>query len=138
MLANVFVIFHNIKGGKLGEGEVFIGMTFFLVWHRGSNNFDFDFYETQLYHHIIVQMINLTINFLFYFVNTCMLCIRVDFEIPNLIAIWYIIKVDFCMQNLIPKIKTSILSVVLIIANNIDQNLKLERTTWSEMKIGKM
>jgi len=31
MLANAFVIFHNIKRGKLGEGEVFIGMNFFLV-----------------------------------------------------------------------------------------------------------
>ncbi len=38
MLANVFGFFHNIKGGKLGEGEVFIGMNLFLVWHRGSNN----------------------------------------------------------------------------------------------------
>jgi hypothetical protein len=42
------------------------------------------------------------------------------------------------MQNLTPKIKTFILGVVLIIANNIDQNLKLERTTKSEIKIGKM
>jgi hypothetical protein len=31
MLANVFVFSHNIKGGKLGEGEVFKGMNFFLV-----------------------------------------------------------------------------------------------------------
>jgi hypothetical protein len=68
----------------------------------------------------------------------CMLCIRVDFEMPNLITIWYIIKVDFCMQNLTPKIKTFILRVVLIIANNIDQNLKVERTTKSEIKIGEM
>jgi hypothetical protein len=57
---------------------------------------------------------------------------------PNLITIWYIIKVDFCMQNLTPKIKTFILRVVLIIANNIDQNLKVERTTKSEIKIGEM
>jgi hypothetical protein len=56
---------------------------------------------------------------------------------PNLITIWYIIKVDFCMQNLTPKIKIFILGVVLIIANNIDQNLKVERTTKSQIKIGK-
>jgi len=67
-----------------------------------------------------------------------MLCIRVDFEMPNLITIWYIIKVDFYMQNLTPKIKTFVLGVVLIIANNIDQNLKVEKTTKSEIKIGKM
>jgi hypothetical protein len=54
MLANVFVFFHNIKGGKLGEGEVFIGMIFFLVWHRGSNNSILIFFETQLHYHIIV------------------------------------------------------------------------------------
>jgi hypothetical protein len=29
MLANVFVFSHKIKGGKLGEGEVFKGMNFF-------------------------------------------------------------------------------------------------------------
>jgi hypothetical protein len=34
MLANVFVFSHNIKGGKLGEGEVFIGMNFFW-FYRG-------------------------------------------------------------------------------------------------------
>jgi len=56
-----------------------------------------------------------------------MLCIRVGFEMPKLITIWYIIKVDFCMQNLNPKIKKFIFGVVLIIANNIDQNLKVER-----------
>jgi hypothetical protein len=67
-----------------------------------------------------------------------MLCIRVGFEMPNLITIWYIIKVDFCMQNQISKIKFFILGVVLIIANNIDQNLKVERTTKSEIKIGEM
>jgi hypothetical protein len=67
-----------------------------------------------------------------------MLCIRVDFEMPYLITIWYIINVDFCMQNLTPKIKTFILGVVFIIANNIDQNLKVKRTTKSELKIGKM
>jgi hypothetical protein len=42
------------------------------------------------------------------------------------------------MQNLTPKIKTFILGVVLIIANNIDQNLKVEITTKSEIKIGEM
>jgi hypothetical protein len=67
-----------------------------------------------------------------------MLCIRVDFEMPNLITIWYIIKVDFCKKNLTPKIKTFILGVLLIIANNIYQNLKVERTTKSEIKIGEM
>jgi hypothetical protein len=67
-----------------------------------------------------------------------MLCIRVDFEMPHLITIWYIIKVDFSMQTLTPKIKTFILGVVLIIANNIYQNLKVERTTKSEIKIGEM
>jgi hypothetical protein len=78
-------------------------------------------------------MINLVINFFNYFVdNTYMLCIRVGFEMLNLIIIWYIIKVDFCMQNLTPKIKTFILDVILIIANNIDQNLKVE------IKIGEM
>jgi hypothetical protein len=45
-------------------------------------------------------MKNLVINFLSYFVdNMCILCIRVDFEMPNLVTVWYIIKVDFCMQN---------------------------------------
>jgi hypothetical protein len=67
-----------------------------------------------------------------------MLCIRVDFEMPNLITIWYIIKVDFCMQNLTPKIKTIIFGVVFIIANNIDENLKVEKRTKSEIKIGEM
>jgi hypothetical protein len=63
----------------------------------------------------------LIINFPNYFVdNTYMLCIRVGFEMPNLITLWYIIKVDFCMQNLTPKIKIFILCVVLIIANNIE------------------
>jgi len=57
---------------------------------------------------------------------------------PNLITIWYIIKVDFCMQNLTPEIKTFILGVVFIIVNNTDQNLKVERTTKSEIKIGEM
>ncbi len=84
-------------------------------------------------------MLILVINFLKYFIdNTYMPCIRVGFEMPNLITFWYIIKVDFCMQNLTPKIKIFILCVVLIIANNIDQNLKVERTTKSETKIGKM
>jgi hypothetical protein len=84
-------------------------------------------------------MINLVINFPIYFVaNTCMLCIRVGFEMPNLITVWYIIKVDFCMQNKTPKIKIFILGVNLIIANNIDQNLKVEWTTKSEIKIGEM
>ncbi len=83
-------------------------------------------------------MIKSIINFPSSFVNMCMLCIRVDFEMPHIIPIWYIIKVDFCMQNLTPKIKTFILGVVLIIANNIDQNLKVERTTKSEIKIGEM
>jgi len=74
-------------------------------------------------------MIILVINFHSYFVdNTYMLCVRVGFEMPNLITFWYIIMVDFCMQNLTPKIKIFILCVVLIIANNIDQNLKVERT----------
>jgi len=67
-----------------------------------------------------------------------MLCIKVDFEMPNLITIWYIIKVDFCMQNLTPKIKTIIFGVVFIIANNIDENLKVEKRTKSEIKIGEM
>jgi hypothetical protein len=67
-----------------------------------------------------------------------MLCVRVGFEMSNLITFWYIIKVDFGMQNLIPKIKIFIICVVLIIANNIDQNLKVEKTTKSEIKIGKM
>jgi len=70
--------------------------------------------------------------------NTYMLCVRVGFEMPNLITFWYIIKVDFYMQNLTPKIKIFIFCVVFIIANNIDQNLKVERTTKSEIKIGKM
>ncbi len=83
-------------------------------------------------------MINSIINFPSYFVNTCMLCIRVDFEMPSLITIWYIIKVDFCMQNLTPKIKTIIFGVVFIIANNIDENLKVEKRTKSEIKIGEM
>ncbi len=67
-----------------------------------------------------------------------MLCVRVGFEMPNLITFWSIIKVDFRMPNLTPKIKIFILCVVIIIANNIDQNLKVERTTKSEIKIGKM
>jgi hypothetical protein len=67
-----------------------------------------------------------------------MLCVKVGFEMLNFITFWYIIKVDFCMQNLTPKIKIFILCVVLIIANNIDQNLKVERTTKSEIKIRKM
>ncbi len=67
-----------------------------------------------------------------------MLCVRVGFEMPNLITFWSIIKVDFRMPNLTPKIKIFILCVVIIIANNIDQNLKVERTTKSESKIGKM
>jgi hypothetical protein len=82
-------------------------------------------------------MIKLIINFPSYFVNMCMLCIRVHFEMPHLITIWYIIKVDFCMQNLTPKIKTFILGVVLIIANNIDQNLKVERTTKVKLRLEK-
>jgi len=84
-------------------------------------------------------MLILVINFPNYFVdNTYMLCIRVGFEMPNLITFWSIIKVDFCMQNLTPKIKIFILCVVIIIANNIHQNLKFERTTKSEIKMGKM
>jgi hypothetical protein len=35
MLANDFVFSHNIKGGKLGEKEVFIGMNFFW-FERGD------------------------------------------------------------------------------------------------------
>ncbi len=84
-------------------------------------------------------MIILVINFASYFVdNTYMLCVRVGFEMPNLITFWYIIKVDFCMQNLTPKTKIFVLCVVIIIANIIDQNLKVERTTKIEIKIGKM
>jgi hypothetical protein len=84
-------------------------------------------------------MIIFVINFHSYFVdNTYMLCVKVGFEMPNLLTFWYIIKVDFCMQNLNHKIKKFILCVVLIIANNIDQKLKVERTTKSEIKIGKM
>jgi hypothetical protein len=84
-------------------------------------------------------MLIFVINFPNYFVdNTYMLCIEVGFEMPNLITFWYIIKVDFCMQNLTPKIKIFILCVVLIIANNIDQNFKVERTTKNKIKIGKM
>ncbi len=84
-------------------------------------------------------MLILVINSPNYFVdNTCMLCIKVGFEMPNFITFWYIIKVDFCMQNLTPKIKFFILCVVLVITNNIDQNLKVERTTKSEIKIRKM
>jgi hypothetical protein len=84
-------------------------------------------------------MLIFVINFPNYFVdNTYMLCIKVGFEMPNLITFWYIIKVDFCMQNLTPKIKIFILCVVLIIANNIDQNLKVEKTTKSEIKIREM
>jgi len=84
-------------------------------------------------------MIIFVINFPSYFVNnTYMLCVRVGFKMPNLIIFWYIIKVDFCMQNLTYKIKIFILCVVIIIANNIDQNLKVEITTKSEIKIGKM
>jgi len=42
-------------------------------------------------------MINFVINFPSYFVaNMCILCI---IELPNLIIVWYNIKVDFCMQN---------------------------------------
>jgi len=41
------------------------------------------------------------------------------------------------MQNLTPKIKIFILCVVIIIANNIDQNLKVERTTKSELRLEK-
>jgi hypothetical protein len=84
-------------------------------------------------------MIILVINFASYFVdNTYMLCIRVGVEMPNLLTFWFIIKVYFCMQNLTPKIKIFILCVVFIIAINIDQNLKVERTTKSEIKIEKM
>ncbi len=56
---------------------------------------------------------------------------------PNLITIWYIIKVDFCMQNLTPKVKIFILSAILVIANNIDQNLKVEKLIKFE-EIGEM
>jgi hypothetical protein len=84
-------------------------------------------------------MLIFVINFPNYFVdNTYMLCIKVGFEMPNLITFWYIIKVDFCMQNLTPKIKIFILCVVLIISNNIDQSLKVEKTMKSEIKIGEM
>jgi len=84
-------------------------------------------------------MLILVINFPNYFVdNTYMLCVRVGFEMPNLITFWSIIKVDFRMQNLTPKIKIFILCVVIIIVNNIDQNLKVKKTTKSEIKIGKM
>jgi hypothetical protein len=77
-------------------------------------------------------MINLVINSPSYFVdNMCMLCVRVDFEMLDLIIVWYIIKVDFCMQIWTPKIKIFVVGVVVIIANNIDQNLKVERTTKS-------
>jgi hypothetical protein len=75
-------------------------------------------------------MINLVINSPSNFVdNICMLCVGVDFEMPNLIIVWYIIKVDFCMQIWTPKIKIFVISVVLIIVNNIDQKLKVERIT---------
>jgi len=84
-------------------------------------------------------MLILIMNFPNYFVdNTYMLCVKVGFEVPNLITFWSIIKVDFHMKNLTLKIKFFILCVVIIIANNIDQNLKVERTTKSEIKIGKM
>jgi hypothetical protein len=84
-------------------------------------------------------MFILVINFPNYFFdNTNMLCVRVGFEMPNLVTFWYIIKVDFCMQKLTPKIKIFLLCVNLIIANNIDQNLNVERTTKSEIKIGKI
>jgi hypothetical protein len=66
-----------------------------------------------------------------------MLCVRVGFEMPNIITFWYIIKVDFCMQNLTPKIKIFILCVVLIIANNIDQKLKVEITTKVKFRLKK-
>jgi len=84
-------------------------------------------------------MVIVVINFPSYFVdNTYMLCVNVGFEMPNLITFWYIIKIYFCMQNLTCKIKKFVLCVLFIIANNIDQNLKVERTTKSEIKIGKI
>jgi DNA gyrase/topoisomerase IV subunit A len=44
----------------------------------------------------------------------------------------------FLYAKLNLQIKIFILCVVLIIANNIDQILKVERTTKNEIKIGKM
>jgi hypothetical protein len=41
------------------------------------------------------------------------------------------------MQNLTPKIQIFILCVVLIIANNIDQNLKVEKTTNVKLRLEK-
>jgi len=43
MLANVFVFSHNIKGGKLGEGEIFISMNFFW-FDRGDQITTFSFF----------------------------------------------------------------------------------------------
>jgi hypothetical protein len=44
----------------------------------------------------------------------------------------------FLYAKLNPKINIFILGVVFIIANNINQNLKVERTTIGEIKIGEM
>ncbi len=54
MLANVFVFSHNIKGGKLGEGEVFIGMIFFW-FDRGDRITTFWFFwnPTILLHYCL-------------------------------------------------------------------------------------
>jgi len=83
-------------------------------------------------------MLILVINFPNYFVdNTCMFCVKVGFEMPNFITFWYIIKVDFCMQNLTPKIKIFILCVVLIIANNIDQIWKLKEQPKVKLRLKK-
>jgi hypothetical protein len=41
------------------------------------------------------------------------------------------------MQNLTPKVKIFILSAILVIANNIDQNLKVEKLIKFE-EIGEM
>jgi hypothetical protein len=64
-----------------------------------------------------------------------MLCVRDDFEMPNLIIVWYIIKVDFCTQIWTPKVKIFVVGVVFIIANNIDQNLKIVRTTKNDFTL---
>jgi len=83
-------------------------------------------------------MTYLVINSPNYFVdNMCMLCIRVGFEMPNLITIWYIIKVDFCMQNLTSKTKKIILGVILIIANNIIKIWKLKEQPKVKLKLKK-
>jgi hypothetical protein len=54
MLANVFVFSHNIKGGKLGEGEIFISMIFFW-FDRGDQITTFSFFwnPTILLHYCL-------------------------------------------------------------------------------------